>query len=118
MRYLLACLLLVGCVTTGWYVDRPGFQMKSLEWIHITGDDALQRLHNLCGSTMWRDRLAACAMRVQETGACIVYSIYSEEDSHRLFTPTGETLFQHEVGDQEIPGHCGGGRPDGYTNHD
>lgn len=118
LRRLLLVLqvLLTGCAT--WEVDRPGFQMKALEWVHVTGENAQQRLENLCGKPARSNgRVLACAIRIRESGLCLVYSLYSQVESHYVYPWDGHSLYQHEVGTTDVPGHCGGGRPNGYTNH-
>ena len=110
---LVSLVLLSGCAT--WEVDRPGFQMKALEWVHVEGENAQQRLQNLCA--VHGQVLSGCAIRIKESGLCLVYSIYSQVDAHYVYTWDGHSLYQHEVGTPNVPGHCGGGRPNGYTNH-
>lgn len=114
---LVALVALSGCAA--WEVDHPGFQMKSLEWVHVAGDNAQQRLHNLCGKPFvaFNGQLLACAIRIRESGTCFVYSLYSQPESHYVYAWDGNSVYQHEVGTADVPGHCGGGRPNGYTNH-
>ena len=89
--------------------------MKALEWVHVKGENAQQRLQNLCA--MHGQTLYGCAIRIRGSGLCLVYSIYSQVEAHYVYTWDGHSLYQHEVGTADVPGHCGGGRPDGYTNH-
>lgn len=116
LRRTLLILLVIASGCAVWVVDRPGYQMKKLEWVHLIGDDAHRRLRNLCANDVVGQ--LACAFRIQGSGICLVYSIYSLEEAKRIYVVGGDTLYQHEVGDDKVPGHCGGGRPDGYTNHE
>lgn len=115
------CLLsLVACASYGeqstdtviagvhWYRDLPAFQMKRLEWNQVTGPDALIRTTRRCGVDPSRELKAACSIRIIESGLCIVYSIYSEDESVDARDGSGESIYRHEVGE-----HCGAGMPGG-----
>jgi hypothetical protein len=97
MRLLLA-LLLTGCAATdGWYREFD-FTMQRLEWNHITGPNAYQRMVNLCGDA---PVLMGCAFRIKEGGQCVVFSIYSQEQARLVRTKAGVSLEADELG------HCG-----------
>lgn len=125
-RALFLAVALAGCASQGgleragyheragrmWYVDAPEFTMRAVEWNHVAGADARKRLGNLCGDPgMTGD---ACAIRLRESGLCLVYSIHSENEAKRFRELTGETFYAHELG------HCGKGmpRPGGWSHLD
>jgi hypothetical protein len=84
-----------------WYRDMPNFHLKSVEWVHITGPDALQRVANLAPNerSPYSDTRV---IRIVETGKCIVYSTHSRAESFWMLDGSGSTLDRHEIGE-----HCG-----------
>ena len=100
MKYL-AALLLSGCAVSPntWVQDAPDFKLTRVEWNYISGPDAHQRMVNLCGDA---PHLMGCAIRIRESGLCVVFSTYSEVQAMWVKTKDGMTLHQHESK------HCNG----------
>jgi hypothetical protein len=107
LRRLLLVLLvsMTGCAVTtpadlGWTQDAPDFRMTKLEWNLVNGQ---QNLRHLCGlGNAWTGK--ACAIRIRESGVCVVFSTFTEEEAKRVRIWTeGWSLWAHEV-----TGHCAG----------
>lgn len=105
MKRALLCLLLTGCVTTpteGWHREFD-FNMQKLDWTHVYGPDAYNRLVNLCA----RDTpdpnplLNGCAFRIVGSQMCVVFSLYSQEQAPLVRMSDGTNHYEHELR------HCG-----------
>lgn len=97
MKALLLALLVSGCATTGWHREFD-FAFQRLEWNHIQGPNAYQRMVNLCGDA---PHLMGCAFRIKESGLCVVFSVYSQEQAKLVRTNAGVSLYEDEMR------HCG-----------
>lgn len=96
-----------------WYRDAPGFRMQDLEWKHVAGPDAVQRLANLCGKDS-RFAGRSCAYRVPQGGLCLVYSLFTQEQARLVRDASGESIETHELR------HCGVNLPThgGWTHRE
>jgi hypothetical protein len=92
--------LLFGCSDYQWTQIRP--PSESYEWKVIASKD---ELHKVCAIELERvPRLAACAFQIRESGKCVVFSLYSEEEARRQYAGDQLSLWEHEMK------HCQGFR--------
>ncbi len=96
-----AALLLSGCA-----ILPPDYEWKQVyppsltyEWNVVPASD----LHKVCGiNPAAMPSLGACAIRLQSTRHCVVYSKFTEAQAARLFAGDALDLYAHEMK------HCAG----------
>jgi hypothetical protein len=101
---LLPILLLSGCAVTtplelGWTHDAPDFRLQRLEWNVV---ESRRHMTALCAMpSSWEGQ--ACAIRIRESGLCVVFSTMTEEEAKRVpIWHEGWSLHAHEMA------HCSG----------
>jgi hypothetical protein len=105
LRRLLLILMvcMAGCAVQpadlGWTHDAPDFRFQRLEWNVV---ESRRHMTALCAMpSSWAGQ--ACAIRIRESGLCVVFSTMTEEEAKR--TPIwneGWSLHAHEMA------HCNG----------